>query len=96
MIGQLACDSSIPNSDMTDNSYNFHYEKDLLQMEVSVVCTVMVTLLRKIEVVVWFGGEFYTSIRQWFATQLEPNDTLKKKLLCKNINFISWIIKFAF
>ena len=46
-------------------------------MQVSVVC------------IVWIGGEFYTSIKQWFATQLEPNDTLKQKLLCKNISFIS-------
>ena len=64
-------------------------------MQMSVVCIVMVTLLKKIEVVVWFGGVFYTSIRQWFAAQLEPNDTLKQKL-CENINFISWENKSAF
>ena len=62
----------------------FHYEKYLLQMQVSVVC------------IVWIGGEFYTSIKQWFATQLEPNDTLKQKLLCKNIGFISWENKSEF
>ena len=74
---------------MTDNFCDLYYEKDLLQMQVSVVCIVMVTLLKKI---VWFGDGFYTSIIQWFATQLEPNDTLKQKLLYKNINFISWEI----
>ena len=62
----------------------FHYEKYLLQMQVSVVC------------IVWIGGEFYTSIKEWFATQLEPNVTLKQKLLCKNISFISWENKSEF
>ena len=90
MIGQQAFDSPIYNSDMTlIIPVIFVKKKKLLQMQVSVVCIVMVTLLKKIEVFVWFGGEFYPSIRKWFAPQLEPNDTLKQNLLCENINFIS-------
>ena len=64
-------------------------------MQVFIVCIVMVCFVKDMKVVVLLGGEFYTSIGQWFVTQLEPNDILKQKLLRKNINFISWENKSA-